>query len=96
MIDELKIYALAIFGVVAGQFLRMGSKIEKGQPVTWRDVFVMFSLLPAFGALIGAATTHFGWSVPLALAVSICAGWLGFGAMRSLLALVRGQFPKMD
>ena len=30
------------------------------------------------------------------VAVAICAGWLGFGAMHTVLALVRGNLPKAD
>ena len=93
---QIKFYALAIFGVVAGQFLRMGQKISQGKPLAMADLLVMFSLLPAYGGLVGAAGAHFGWSVLMIVAVAICAGWLGFGAMHTVLALVRGNLPKAD
>ena len=96
MIDDFKAYAIAIFGIMAGQFLRMGQKISQGKPVTLSDLLVMFSLLPAYGALVGAAGAHLGWSVLMIVAVAICAGWLGFGAMHTVLALVRGNLPKSD
>lgn len=81
--------ALAAFAVFAGQILRMGQKIEAGKPVTWRDMFVMCSLLPAFGSITGAAAVHFGWPVWSILVVGIAAGWMGFATMRFLLVVAR-------
>lgn len=93
--------ALAAFAVFAGQILRMGQKIEAGKPVTWRDMFVMCSLLPAFGSITGAAATHFGWPIWSTLVVGIAAGWMGFATMRFVIVLARniaGQMisPKPD
>ncbi len=82
-------YALAAFGVAAGQALRVGRKIERGEPVGWRDLWVMMSLLPAFGAMIGAAAEHYGSPTWLILATGVSAGWIGIGAMRFVLAIVR-------
>ncbi|MEH3046517.1 hypothetical protein [Sphingomonas adhaesiva] len=82
-------FALAAFAVFAGQILRMGQKIEAGKPVTWRDLFVMCSLLPAFGSIAGAAAIHYGWPVWSILVVGIAAGWMGFATMRFVLVLAR-------
>jgi len=82
-------YALAIFGVAAGQVLRLGRKIEAGERVGLRDLYVLVSMLPAFGALIGAAGTHYGLPIWASLTLSISAGWVGFGAMRVVLAAAR-------
>jgi len=95
-------YVLAAFAVAAGQVLKMGRKIEAGEPVTRRDLFVLCSMLPAFGSLIGAAGAHYGLPVWLILALGTSAGWVGFGAMKVVLAAVRsftGQLmapPKVD
>lgn len=82
-------YALSAFAVAAGQVLRVGQKIETGKPVTWRDLFVMCSLLPAFGSLGGALATHFGLPVWSTLVVGTSAGWVGFGTMRVVLAMAK-------
>lgn len=89
MIRGWQIYALAAFGVIAGQALRVGRKIESGQAVGWRDLAVMISLLPAFGAMIGAAAEHYGSPTWLILATGVSAGWIGVGSMRFVLAIVR-------
>lgn len=68
---------------------RLGQKIEAGKPVTWRDLFVMCSLLPAFGSIAGAAAIHFSWPVWSVLVAGISAGWLGFATMRFVLVLAR-------
>lgn len=86
---EWQAYALAAFAVGAGQVLRVGQKIEAGRPVTWRDLFVMCSLLPAFGSIVGAGATHFGWPAWSILVAGISAGWVGFGTMRFVLVLAR-------
>lgn len=59
-VKDWQAYALSAFAVSAGQILRIGQKIEAGKPVTWRDVFVMCTLFPAFGSMAGAATVHLG------------------------------------
>ena len=82
-------YALSAFAVFAGQILRVGQKIEAGKPVTWRDIFVMCSLLPAFGSMAGAATVHFGWPAWSTLVAGTSAGWVGFGTMRFILIIAR-------
>jgi hypothetical protein len=82
-------YALSAFAVAAGQVLRVGQKIEAGKAVTWRDLFVMFSLLPAFGSLGGAAAAHFGWPEWSTIVAGISAGWLGFGTMRFVLVIFK-------
>ncbi len=82
-------YALAAFAVFAGQVLRVGQKIEAGKPISWRDLFVMASLLPAFGSMAGAAAVHFGWPTWSVLIVGTSAGWVGFGSMRFVLLLVK-------
>lgn len=82
-------YALATFAVFAGQVLRVGQKIEAGKPISWRDLFVMASLLPAFGSMAGAAAVHFGWPVWSVLIVGTSAGWVGFGTMRFVLVLAK-------
>ena len=87
--NEWKAYLLAAFAVFAGQVLRVGQKIEAGKPVTWRDLFVMCSLLPAFGSIAGAAAIHFNWPVWSVLVAGISAGWLGFATMRFVLVLAR-------
>jgi hypothetical protein len=84
---EWQAYALAAFAVAAGQVLRAGQKIEAGKPISWRDLFVTLSLLPAFGGLGGAMAVHFGWPTWSILVVGTSAGWLGFGAMRFVLML---------
>lgn len=87
--SEWKVYLLAAFAVFAGQVLRVGQKIEAGKPVTWRDLFVMCSLLPAFGSMAGAAAIHFNWPAWSVLVAGISAGWLGFATMRFVLVLAR-------
>ncbi len=82
-------YLIGAFAVAAGQWLRIGQKIEAKQPVTWRDIAVLVSLLPAFGALGGAAAQHFHWPLWAYLAVTISSGWLGFGAMKFVLGAAR-------
>lgn len=95
-------YVLAAFAVAAGQVLKMGRKIEAGEQVTRRDLFVLCSMLPAFGSLIGAAGAHYGLPVWAILTLGTSAGWIGFGAMRVVLAAARsfvGQImsaPKSD
>jgi len=87
-------YALAVFAVLAGQALRVGQKIEAGKPVTWRDLIVMCSLLPAFGSIAGAAAVHFAWPTWSILVAGISAGWLGFAAMRLLIAMLPNLMPE--
>ncbi|MCT8002998.1 hypothetical protein NZL82_14045 [Sphingomonas sanguinis] len=82
-------YGIGVFAVAAGQWLRIGQKIEAKQPVTWRDIAVLISLLPAFGALGGAAAQHFGWPLWAYLTVAISSGWLGFGAMKFVLGAAK-------
>ncbi|WP_294260803.1 hypothetical protein [uncultured Sphingomonas sp.] len=84
-----QIYALAVFAVFAGQILRMGQKIEAGRPVTWRDLFVTCSLLPAFGAMAGAAAVHLHWPAWTIIVAGVSAGWMGFATMRFVLVLGR-------
>jgi len=88
-VKDWQAYILAAFAVAAGQVLKMGRKIEAGEPVTRRDLFVLCSMLPAFGSLIGAAATHYGLPVPITLALGTSAGWVGFGAMKVVLAASR-------
>lgn len=79
--------------------LRVGQKIETGKPVTWRDIFVMCSLLPAFGSMAGAAALHFGWPTWSILVTGTSAGWIGFGTMRFVLLIARNvasQLTKGD
>jgi hypothetical protein len=88
-VNEWKAYLLAAFAVFAGQVLRVGQKIEAGKTVTWRDAFVMCSLLPAFGSIAGAAAIHYHWPVWSVLVAGISAGWMGFATMRFVLVLAR-------
>ena len=88
-------YALAAFAVFAGQVLRVGQKIEAGKPISWRDLFVMASLLPAFGSMAGAAAVHFGWPTWSVLVVGTSAGWVGFGSMRVVLMLAKTVFGQL-
>ncbi len=88
-------YALAAFAVFAGQVLRVGQKIEAGKPISWRDLFVMASLLPAFGSMAGAAAVHFGWPTWSVLVVGTSAGWIGFGSMRFVLMLAKTVFGQL-
>ena len=86
---EWQAYALAAFAVFAGQILRVGQKIEAGKPISWRDIFVMASLMPAFGSMAGAAAVHFGWPTWSILVAGTSAGWVGFGTMRFVLVLAK-------
>lgn len=86
-------YALAAFAVAAGQVLKIGRKIEAGKPVTWRDIAVLCTLLPAFGALGGAAALHFQWPVWTILLAGICAGWTGIGTIRVVLRVLPSLLP---
>ncbi len=86
---EWQAYALALFAVFAGQILRVGQKIEAGKPISWRDIFVMASLMPAFGSMAGAAAVHFGWPAWSILVAGTSAGWVGFGTMRFVLVLAK-------
>jgi len=86
---EWQAYALAAFAVFAGQILRVGQKIEAGKPISWRDIFVMCSLMPAFGSMAGAAAVHFGWPAWSILVAGTSAGWVGFGTMRFVLVLAK-------
>lgn len=89
MMRDWQVYLLSAFAVLAGQVLRIGQKIEAGRPVTWRDLFVMCSLLPAFGSMAGAAALHFHWPVWSVLVAGISAGWMGFATMRFVLVVAR-------
>ena len=82
-------YILAAFAVVAGQALKIGRKIERGEQVGTRDVFVMFSMLPAFGSMIGAAAAHYGAPTWIILLTGVSAGWVGFGAMKVVFLILR-------
>ncbi|KQN93843.1 hypothetical protein ASE95_02755 [Sphingomonas sp. Leaf231] len=86
-------YALAAFAVAAGQVLKIGRKIEAGKPVTWRDIAVLCTLLPAFGALGGAAALHFQWPAWTILLAGICAGWTGIGTIRVILRMLPTLLP---
>ncbi|TCP71816.1 hypothetical protein [Sphingomonas sp. PP-CE-1G-424] len=86
---EWQAYALAAFAVFAGQILRVGQKIEAGKPISWRDIFVMCSLMPAFESMAGAAAVHFGWPAWSILVAGTSAGWVGFGTMRFVLVLAK-------
>lgn len=96
MMRPWQVYALTTFGVAAGQVLRIGQKIEAGKPVTWRDLFVMCTLLPAFGSIAGAAAVHYEWSIPVALGAGVSAGWMGFATMRLILAFVRSAISQVS
>lgn len=87
-------YALGTFAVAAGQVLRLGQKIEAGKPVAWRDLFVLCSLLPAFGSIAGAAAVHYHWPTWSVLVAGISAGWLGFGAVRLMIAALPNLVPE--
>ncbi|WP_066486148.1 hypothetical protein [Sphingomonas sp. CCH9-F2] len=86
-------YVLASFAVAAGQGLRIGQKIEAGKPVTWRDIAVLATLLPAFGALGGALASHFAQPVWMVLFAGICAGWTGIGAIKLMLKILPMLLP---
>jgi hypothetical protein len=88
-VKDWQAYAIAAFAVAAGQVLRLGQKIEAGKPVTWRDLFVLCSLLPAFASLAGAAALHFGWPVWSIIVAGTSAGWVGFGTMRFVLVIAK-------
>lgn len=86
-------YGLALFAVAAGYLIKIGRKIEAGKAVTGRDWGVLATILPAFGALGGAAAVHFGSPVWLILLAGICAGWMGIGTMKLLLKLLPYVLP---
>lgn len=86
-------YVLSAFAVAAGQGLRIGQKIEAGKPVTWRDIAVLATLLPAFGALGGAMASHFAQPVWMVLFAGICAGWMGIGAIKLMLKVLPLLMP---
>lgn len=86
-------YALAVFAVAAGQVLKIGRKIEAGKPVMWRDIAVLCTVLPAFGALGGAVALHFQWPAWTILFAGICAGWTGIGTVRVMLRLLPSLLP---
>jgi hypothetical protein len=86
---EWQAYILAAFAVVAGQALKVGRKIDRGEPVGTRDLLVMFSMLPAFGSMIGAAAAHYGAPTWIILLTGVAAGWIGFGAMKVVLLILR-------
>lgn len=86
-------YALAVFAVASGQVLKIGRKIEAGKPVTWRDIAVLCTMLPAFGAIGGAAASHFALPVWAILLIGSLAGWIGIGAIRLSLALLPYILP---
>ena len=86
-------YALAAFAVAAGQALKAGRKIEAGKPVTWRDLAVLCTMLPAFGALGGAAALHFEWPTWTILLAGTCAGWTGIGTIRVVLRVLPMLLP---
>lgn len=92
---EWQAIALAVFGVTAGRILQMGQKIDRGEPVTWRDLLVLCSLLPAFGALIGSAGSYYKVDWPVIIGTSVVAGWLGFAFMRLVVAGWKKVAPEL-
>lgn len=89
-------YALAVFAVASGQVLKLGRKIEGGEPVGSRDLFVLCSMLPAFGSLVGAAGAHYGLPTWGILTLGTSAGWVGFGTMRVVLAMGRSFVAQLS
>ncbi|KQO50430.1 hypothetical protein [Sphingomonas sp. Leaf257] len=87
-------YALAAFAVASGQVLKIGRKLEAGRAVTWRDIMVLCSILPAFGAIGGAMAIHFHMPVWSVLFAGTCAGWTGIGTMRVMLAALPYILPE--
>ncbi|MEK9213138.1 hypothetical protein [Sphingomonas sp. 2378] len=87
-------YALAAFAVASGQVLKIGRKLEAGRAVTWRDIMVLCSILPAFGAIGGAMAIHFHMPVWSVLFAGTCAGWTGIGTIRLMLAALPYILPE--
>lgn len=87
-------YALAAFAVAAGQVLKIGRKIEAGKVVTWRDIAVLCTMLPAFGAVGGAMAIHFHGPVWSILLAGTCAGWTGIGTIRFLIKILPTLLPE--
>lgn len=85
-------FCLALFAVAAGQIGRVGQKLERGEGVGLRQVFVELSMFPAFGSLAGALGVELGWPIWMILAAGITAGWLGFFTFR---LITRGTFLLM-
>jgi hypothetical protein len=93
-VKDWQIYALATFAVAAGQVLKIGRKIEAGKVVTWRDIAVLCTILPAFGAIGGALAIHFNGPVWSVLLAGTCAGWTGIGTIRLALAALPSILPE--
>lgn len=87
-------YALAAFAVAAGQVLKIGRKIEAGKVVTWRDIAVLCTMLPAFGAIGGAMAIHFHGPVWSVLLAGTCAGWTGIGTIRVAIKVLQWVLPE--
>ncbi|MGO1303955.1 MAG: hypothetical protein ACTMKV_04135 [Sphingomonas parapaucimobilis] len=88
-----QIYALAVFSIAAGQVLKIGRKIEAGKAVTWRDIAVLCTMLPAFGAIGGAMAVHFHGPVWSVLLAGTCAGWTGIGTIRFAIKVLQWALP---
>lgn len=81
---------LALFAVAAGQIGRLGQKLERGETIGWRNVWIELSMFPAFGAITGAAGAQGEWPIWTILAGGITAGWLGFSTFRLIAQLFFG------
>jgi hypothetical protein len=79
--------SLALFAVMAGQIGRLGQKLERGEKIGWRQVFIELSMFPAFGSLAGALGVELGWPIWMILAAGITAGWLGFFTFRLIATI---------
>lgn len=87
-------YALAAFAVAAGQVLKIGRKIEAGKVVSWRDIAVLCTMLPAFGAIGGALAIHFHGPVWSVLLAGTCAGWTGIGTIKLAVKVLPFVLPE--
>jgi hypothetical protein len=82
-------YALVLFGVAAGQFGRIGQRLERGETLRLRHLFAELSMLPAFASFGGALAIGMDWPIWAKLGFGIAAGWSGFGMFRTIVVGLR-------
>ena len=95
-IDTWPAFALALFGVAAGQIARIGQRLERGERLRPRHVIAELSMLPAFASFGGALAAAQDWPIWAQLGFGISAGWSGFGMFRTIVGGLRqiaARFP---
>jgi hypothetical protein len=89
LFDAWPVYALILFGIAAGQFARIGQRVDRGERLRLRHLLAELTMLPAFGSLGGVLATAQGWPVWAQLGFGIAAGWMGFGMFGLIIGGLR-------